>query len=164
MQLLRKSRLKIGFFSHLHLVRGLEAFLDSTEATWPYTIVGYSQTPRKKPKILHRNAAKCYSTVDDLPGCQPFIDSPWSLYHPILWGKCWKLTSEVLLRMITSLQVDCAFAFLLTLHCRAMAKGVAFSEPYLIMCLRDTTDSSAASNQRPKATISAQNMILIQLE
>ena len=44
-----------------------------------------------------------------------------------------------------------------------MIEGVAFSNPYLVMRVRDSVNSRAASSQRPKAMDSAQNVILTHL-
>ena len=138
-------------------------FLDSIEAAWPYTTVGYSQFPTTKPKTftetlpnvtVQRMTYVVVNSTVSLLGCCS------SLSHPILWENVKKLTREVLLRVITSLRVDRAFTF--CWHCnncnaRLWPEGGAFSDPYLIVGLRDTTSSV---NQRPKATLSVPNVIL----
>ena len=45
-----------------------------------------------------------------------------------------------------------------------MVEGVAFGNPYLVVCLRDSAHSLAASSQNPVARISAQNVIFTYLE
>ena len=41
-----------------------------------------------------------------------------------------------------------------------MTEGVAFSDRYLVACLRDSTNIRAAHSRRPEETVSAQNAIL----
>ena len=41
-----------------------------------------------------------------------------------------------------------------------MIEGVVFSDPYLIACLRDSTNIRAASSHRSETTVSVQNAIL----
>ena len=129
--------------------------MDFAEIAWPYTTGGYSQTHRTKQKSFTETLPNVIVQRATYRGSNCSVSLLYcclSLHHPIILKKKETLKTNKQSHSGGDKQPSSDPLFTL-LQCKAMAEGVVFGNPYLIMCLRDSAHSLAASSQSPKVTI-----------